>query len=168
VGIGTLILGIGNLLLRDEGVGVHAVRALRERFELPEDVEVIDGGTMGLDLLPFIEGRDAVLLVDAVDFREAPGTVRVVEGKDLKSFLDMKFSVHQVGLPDMLVAASLMGISPPRVSLVGIQPHTIATGLELSPELEESFPSLLTAIGEKLRSWGVVLKEKADVPRGTL
>jgi hydrogenase maturation protease len=164
MGINTAVLGIGNLLLRDEGVGVHAARALRKRYVFPEGVEIIDGGTMGLDLLPFVEGRDSLLIIDAVDFGAGPGAIKVIEGEDIKTFLDMKFSVHQIGLPDMLFAASLAGMAPPRICLVGIQPHIIDTGLELSDALKERFGVLMDAVVEKLTSWGLEVKETTDVP----
>jgi hydrogenase maturation protease len=156
VGIKTAILGIGNILLRDEGVGVHAVRALQERYTFPEDVELIDGGTMGLDLLPFIEDKDRLLIIDAVNFKDTPpGTVRIIEGKDIKAFLDTKLSVHQIGLPDMLFSASLKGTIPPEMCLVGIQPDTIEVGLQMSEKLNERFETLINAILDKLKSWGV-------------
>jgi hydrogenase maturation protease len=166
VGIKTAVLGIGNLLLRDEGVGVHAVRALGERYAFPAGVEIIDGGTMGLDLLPFIEGRDALLIIDAVDFSAGPGTIRTMEGSGIKAFLDIKFSVHQIGLPDMLFAAALRGSTPPRLSLVGIQPGRVETGLEMSPAVMKRFDELIdTAVGI-LRSWGheIMEKEPENVP----
>lgn len=163
MGIGTAVLGIGNLLLRDEGVGVRAVAALGERYDFPPDVELIDGGTMGLDLLPFIEGRDALLIVDAADLGAKPGTVKVIEGGDIKVFLDMKFSVHQIGVPDLLFAAALKGIAPPRICLVGIQPEVVETGLELSETLSERFGELLGAVVAKLRSWGIEIQERKSL-----
>jgi hydrogenase maturation protease len=168
VGVNVLVLGIGNLLLRDEGAGVHAIWALRERFSFPGDVELIDGGTMGLDLLPYIEGREKLLIVDAVDFRADPGTIRVIEGSDIKAFLDMKFSVHQIGLPDMLFAASFSGVAPPLIALVGIQPEKIEAGVELSETLWGKFDDLLDVIIKKLKSWGAEVEESGNVPRNTL
>jgi hydrogenase maturation protease len=163
VGIRTVVLGIGNLLLTDEGAGVHAVNAFRESFIIPDDVELIDGGTMGLDLLPFIEGRDALLIVDAVDFGAESGTVRTIEGRDIKAFMDLKFSVHQIGVPDMLFAAELSGITPPRLALVGIQPDVIETGVGLSPTLSARLEELLRAVLGQLRRWGVHIQPKERI-----
>jgi hydrogenase maturation protease len=168
VGINTAVIGIGNLLLMDEGVGVHAVKALGERFFFPQDVELIDGGTMGLDLLPYLEEKENLLLVDAVDFKTEPGTVRIIEGDNMKKFLDMKFSVHQIGLPDMLSAASLTGVAPPRICLVGIQPKTLEMGLTLSDTLKNSFEKLIDACVERLRQWGIEVTEKTNVSGSTL
>jgi hydrogenase maturation protease len=167
VGIRTTVLGIGNLLLGDEGIGIHAVEALRERHSFPGDVRLIDGGTKGLDLLPFIEETDSLLIIDAVDFKAEPGTVRVIEGENIKVFLDLKFSVHQIGVPDLLFAAALTDNIPERMCLVGIQPDIIEAGLEPSRKLGENFQLLLDAVIEKLNSWGVEVKEKTDVSGNT-
>ncbi|MEJ2689762.1 MAG: HyaD/HybD family hydrogenase maturation endopeptidase [Deltaproteobacteria bacterium] len=145
---------MGNLLLGDEGAGVQAVTALRDSYSFPDNVSFIDGGTMGLDLLPFIEGSDRLLILDAVDFQAQPGTVGVIEGKDVHAFLDTKLSVHQIGLPDLLFAAAFTDITPPEICLVGIQPGRIETGLQMSAELRENFQALLDAALERLAEWG--------------
>ncbi len=154
------VLGLGYILLRDEGVGVHAVNALKERYVFSADVELIDGGTMGLDLLPFIEGKDKVLITDAADFGEKPGTIKIIEGKGIPAFLNTKLSVHQIGLPDMLFAADIMGITPPDICLVGIQPGDTGTGLELSQEMNDKFRELVDIAAYKLSEWGVAIKCK--------
>lgn len=161
--IKTLVLGIGNLLLRDEGVGVHAIAALRERYVFPEGLTLLDGGTLGLDLLPYVEGNDNLLIIDAVEFRSAPGTIRTLESSDIKTFLDIKFSVHQIGLPDMLRAAALTDILPPRLCLIGIQPDKIETGIELTGTIQAQFDALIDTVTEKLKSWGIDIKETAYV-----
>jgi hydrogenase maturation protease len=160
VGIRAAVIGIGNLLLGDEGAGIHAIRALRERYSLPEGLTLIDGGTMGLDLLPYVEGLDKLLIVDAANLGEPPGTIRLMEGDKVKRFLDTKFSVHQIGLPDMLFAAELKDILPSEVCIVGIQPALIETGLELSEAVTGSFEALLDAIIKKLRGWGLEVREE--------
>ncbi len=168
MGINAAVLGIGNLLLSDEGVGVHVIRALREKYTFPEGLELIDGGTMGLDLLPFIEGKEKLLIVDAANFEAPPGTIRLIESDNIKRFLDTKFSVHQIGLPDMLFAAELKDMLPPTLCLVGIQPKTLETGLEMSEVVRENFDSLIDAIIKKLREWGIEVKEAANVPGDTV
>ncbi|KAF0145633.1 MAG: hydrogenase 1 maturation protease [Nitrospirae bacterium] len=162
------VLGIGNILLRDEGVGVHAVNALKERYVFSADVDLIDGGTMGLDLLPFIEGKDKILIIDAADFGEKPGIIKTIEGKDIPAFLNTKFSVHQIGLPDMLFAANIMGITPPEICLVGIQPGDTGTGLKMSPEIKDKFQELVDIVADKLGKWGVEMKRKENVPCHTV
>ena len=156
------VIGMGNILLRDEGVGVHAVEALQRRYDFPEEVRLLDGGTLGLDLLHLIEGMDRVLFVDAVDLKRDPGTLAVIEGEDLPSLLEPKLSLHHVGLSDLLFASSFMGTRPSEIALVGIQPETLEVGLELSKTVMDRFEKLLQAIVEKLREWGSEIKEKKD------
>lgn len=168
MGISTAVFGIGNLLLSDEGAGIHAIRALRERYILPEGLDVVDGGTMGLDLLPYVEGTERLLIVDAVDLGAEPGTVGVIEGERVRRFLDTKFSVHQIGLPDMLFAAELKGILPRELCIVGIQPAEIETGLDMSEAVAKNFETLLEAVVGRLSRWGIRLQESANVPGDTL
>ena len=154
------LIGLGNLLLRDEGVGVHAVEVLRKNFDFPEDVRLLDGGTLGLDLLPLIEGMERVLFVDAVDLKKKPGTIAIIEDEDLPSFLAPKLSLHHVGLADLLFASSFLGTRPAEIVLVGIQPATMEIGLELSRTIKGCFDKLLETVLEKLREWGLEIKEK--------
>jgi hydrogenase maturation protease len=155
-----IILGIGNILLRDDGVGVHAVNKLRNDYDFPEYVQIIDGGTKGLDLLPFIEESDRVLIIDAANFKKEPGTIGTIEGDKIPSFLSTKLSVHQIGLPDMLFAAKLMEIIPPEMCLVGIQPKSMETGTELSKEVEAKLDLLIDRALEKLREWKIQAIQK--------
>ncbi len=117
---------------------------------------------MGLDLLPRIEGRQRLLIVDAANFNEPPGTIKSIEGGAIRKFLDTKFSVHQIGLPDMLFAAELQGSLPPELCIIGIQPEKIETGLELSETLRANFDALVDAIINKLRQWGIEIKEAEE------
>lgn len=149
------VFGIGNLLLMDEGIGVHIINKLKEGYEFPEHVSLVDGGTMGLDLLPFFEGNDRVLIIDAVDFRKEPGTIEIIEGENIPAILGSKLSVHQIGLPDMLFAAKLMDIIPPEICLIGIQPKSIETGAELTEEIKDRVEFLTEKVLQKLEAWGV-------------
>jgi len=154
------LIGLGNLLLGDEGVGVHAVGALKEKYDFPEEVRLLDGGTLGLDLLHLIEGMDRVLFVDAVDLKKEPGTIAVIEDVNLPFILEPKLSLHHVGLSDLLFASSFMGTRPAEIVLVGIQPEKLEVGLELSPTIRGRLDKLLETILEKLREWGLEIKEK--------
>jgi hydrogenase maturation protease len=118
-------------------------------------VEIIDGGTMGLDLLPIFEGRDKVLIVDAVDFGKDPGHIGIVENDDIPSVLNSKLSVHNINLSDVLFAAKLMEISPPEICLIGIQPQSIDVGLDMTDEISEKLDGLREMIIKKLKEWGV-------------
>ena len=160
MGVKISLIGLGNLLLRDEGVGVHAVEALKRKYDFPEEVRLLDGGTLGLDLLHLIGGMDKVLFVDAVDLKKEPGTIAVIGGEDLPSLLEPKLSLHHVGLSDLLFASGFLGTRPAEIVLIGIQPETLEMGLELSKTIEERFDELLQAVLEKLREWGLEIKEK--------
>jgi hydrogenase maturation protease len=161
---GALVLGLGNVLLRDEGVGVHLAQALleagaaNEATALPAAVRVVDGGTLGLDLLPLIEDAAAVVLIDAVDLGAAPGTIEVLRGDALQGALALHVSPHQVGVGDLLGAARLAGSLPERTSLVAIQPGAIEVGLELTPEVAAAVPTAVE----------VVLRELAGMVAGPL
>jgi hydrogenase maturation protease len=149
------LIGLGNLLMQDEGVGVRAVQALEEGWELPPELQVVDGGTSGLDLLPYIEGRDRVLFVDAVNFNREPGYIGVLEDREIPVLFATKDSLHHLGLMDVLAAAQLLEVSPREVCLIGIQPQSLETGLELSPLLQGKMALLLERIIGKLQEWGL-------------
>jgi hydrogenase maturation protease len=149
------VFGIGNILLSDDGVGVHAVNKLGSEFQFSGNVELIDGGTKGLDLLPLFENRDRVLIIDAANFNKEPGTIDTVEGDNIPSFLSQKLSVHQIGLPDMLFAAKLMEIMPSEMCLIGIQPLSMETSAEMSELINGKMGALIGSVLEKLKDWGV-------------
>ncbi len=149
------VLGLGNILLRDEGVGVHAANAVRERYTCSPAVEIVDGGTMGLDLLPFFQESDKVLIIDAVDFGKPPGHVGTVEGDAIPSVLSSKLSVHHIGLSDLLFAAKLANETMPAVCLVGMQPKSLDVGLDMSAEVRENFERLIQTAVRKLSDWNI-------------
>lgn len=155
------VFGIGNILLSDDGVGVHAINRLRDEYRFPESVELIDGGTKGLDLLPLFEKRDKILIIDAANFRKKPGAIDLIPGERIPAFLGAKLSVHQIGLPDTLFAAELMGIAPPEMCLIGIQPASMETGTELSEEIQSRMEQLIEAVIQKLGEWGAEVSPKA-------
>ncbi len=153
----TLVLGIGNMLLRDEGVGVRLVQQLLERYTQPEGVAILDGGTMGLDLMVAIEGVEQLLVIDAVQAHLAPGEHIRLYNDEIPSFLGRGISPHQIGLTDILSVARLRDILPRRVALLGVQPALVETGLELSPTIAAQMDTLEQVVLDMLREWGVVL-----------
>jgi len=155
------VIGLGNILLQDEGVGVHAVEALKKNYDFPDGVRLIDGGTLGLDLLPLIEGVEKILFVDAMDLKKEPGSIAVIEDQEIPSLLEPKLSLHHVGLSDLLFASRFMGNQPAKMALVGIQPETMEIGLDLSPAIIHRFEELLETVVGKLREWGLEVKEKS-------
>lgn len=149
------ILGLGNILMGDEGIGVHAVRAFEQRYILPEGVEVVDGGVAGLDLIPFIEGRDKVLMVDAVNSGREPGYIVILENEGIPARLSAKDSMHHFALMDVLSIVRLMDSFPQEICLIGVQPKTVEMGLDMSAEMCEKMESILHHIANKLSAWDV-------------
>jgi hydrogenase maturation protease len=154
----TILIGLGNILMGDEGIGVHAVKAIEARFEIPPELEVLDGGTAGLDLLPFFEGRDRVLLVDAVDFGAEPGFMGELANEAIPArFGKNKASLHHLGLAEVLALAQLQDILPREIYLIGIQPLSMDPGLELTERLQGKFEALITRVRAKLEEWDIHL-----------
>ena len=148
------LLGLGSLLMQDEGVGVHAVRYLQEHYETT-GLEIIDGGTGGMDLLPFIENRDRLLVVDAANFGKEPGYIGILRNEEIPALFGVKASLHHLGLADVLAAAQLMDMAPKEICLIGIQPQTIALGLELTELIQKKLPDLVALIIKQLADWGI-------------
>lgn len=164
-----LVLGLGNILLSDEAVGVSVVEELKRRYSFYPEIDIIDGGTKGLDLLPFLEGRKKVLIVDAVDFGKEPGYIGILENKEIPAVLHSKLSVHHIGLGEVLLASEMLGIMPEEICLIGIQPLTLETGIELSPLIASKIDELLGRVIEKLNLWAVECKERSsDVSCGAI
>jgi hydrogenase maturation protease len=142
-----VVLGIGNLILRDEGVGVHAVRELEGR-KLPAHVEVIDGGTSLMELLPIIQEAERIIVIDALKGGGEPGTIYRVFPDDLMAEAERPLSLHQVGLLEILGMARQLG-GDPQVVIIGVEPNEISWGMELTPEVEAKLPKVIeTVLGE--------------------
>jgi len=137
-----LIVGFGNLLLADEGLGVHAVQALEKR-ELPGGVEVMDGGTSAIDILPFLEGVDFLIIIDVVAGKEPPGTLYRLELSDIKYEMSPEMSLHDLNIPIVLKLCEAMGKKPPEAVIIGLQPAAIEEGLELTAPVAAALPRLL-------------------------
>ncbi len=149
---GTLVLGLGNLLLSDDGLGVHAIDRLRKDPRVDSSVTLLDGGTQGLSLMPHLSGFPRLLVIDALDVGEAPGTLVRFEGKALDG-LPGKATVHQLGFADLMIAMKLLGESPEEVVVLGAQPLSTEWGVELTPPVQNALLSLLDLVIEQLRSW---------------
>ena len=157
----TLVLGLGNILLGDEGVGVRVVEHLLEQYDFPEGVRVMDGGTLGLDLLPYVEDASRLLVIDAVQARKPPGTLVRMVGDEIPMFLDAsKVSPHQEGLQDLLAVAVLKGYLPDEVVFWGAQIESLGVGLELSTSVAAQVEALAGRVLEELARWGVDAQRK--------
>ena len=151
----TLVLGLGNLLLHDEGLGVWVAESLGRRFAFPPEVTVLDGGTLGLDLLPRLDGVERLLVIDAVQLGRAPGEIVRLEGDEVPAVLDVKISPHQVAVQDLLAGARLLGSEPPHVVLWGMEPERLDPGTGLSTSVKDALPRIETAVLDELHCWGV-------------
>jgi hydrogenase maturation protease len=158
---GVALIGLGNLLMRDEGAGIHAIRHLQAHWTIPPELEVVDGGTGGLDLLPFIENRLKVLFVDTVNFGREPGYIGTLCNPEIPAFSALKDSLHHLGLSDVLAAAQLLDVLPKEICLIGIQPQTIETGLELTQAIQNRLEPLVARITTQLEAWGVPCRQRS-------
>lgn len=149
---GTVVIGLGNPLMGDDGLGIVVARQLLSRTDLPDGVQVVDGGTWGLNLLPVIEDAERVLLVDAIDMAEAPGTLIRLSRERLPRYLATKISPHQVDLRDMLALAELRGTLPEDTTAIGLQPQIVALGTALSPLIAGRMEELMSAVLDHLRA----------------
>lgn len=150
-----VVLGIGNILMSDEGIGVHAVEALQQRYRLPDNVEVVDGGTTGMELLPDLQGAQHLIVVDAVRVGVPPATVVRMEGDEVPAFFKTKISPHQVGLSDVLAALRFSGGAPDHVVLIGVQPVSLEMAMELSPQVAARMDEVLALVTAELATIGV-------------
>ena len=140
-----LVLGVGNILLRDEGVGVRVVEAMRS-LELPADVELFDGGTSGLDLLDIVADRRKVVVIDAVQADNEPGSLVRLGLDDFTPETESVVSLHQVGLLETLLMAKHLGCAPDQVVIYGIEPKDMGFGLALSPEVAAVVPTVIEVV----------------------
>lgn len=152
-----LVLGIGNLLWADEGFGVRAVEEFDRRYACGDGVTVMDGGTQGMYLLPHIQDCRALIIFDAIDYGLDPGTVRLIEDKDVPAFMSAKkMSLHQTGFQEVLASALLLGWEPERVVLIGVQPEEIEDyGGSLRPVVAATLDRVIAIAVAELTRLGV-------------
>jgi hydrogenase maturation protease len=152
-----VVLGLGNVLRRDEGLGIRALQRLQERYALSEEVQLVDGGTLGLDLLAYLEDVRRLLVLDAALTEGPPGALIRLAGEDVPAFLGMRSSPHEVGLADLLAVLRLRGLEPEEVVVLGMQPEVIELGWELSPTISARLDLLVEMAVSELKRWGVTL-----------
>jgi len=155
-----LVLGLGNILLEDEGLGIRALELLEQRYEIPPEVELLDGGTTGMGLLDDISGRQHVLVLDAVQTGEQPGALVKLAGDEMPVYFGMRISPHQMGLSDVLATLELSGEKPAAVTVLGLVPQSLEMCLELSQLISARLDSLVNAAVKELDSLGYPLQPK--------
>jgi len=149
---------MGNLLLEDEGLGIRALEVLQQRYVIPPGVELLDGGTTGMGLLDDMSRRDHVLVLDACQTGEPPGTLVRLAGDDVPVYFGMRISPHQLGLSDVLATLELSGEKPAEVTVLGLVPHSLEMRLELSDLIKERLDSLVEAAVKELAGLGYALE----------
>ncbi|HYG91326.1 MAG TPA: HyaD/HybD family hydrogenase maturation endopeptidase [Azospirillum sp.] len=150
-----LVLGLGNILMQDEGIGVRVVEALEAGWVMPDGVSVVDGGTAGMDLLDTIASHRRMIVVDAVRTGAPPATLVRLTGDDVPAFFKGKLSPHQVGLSDLLATLRLQGEGPENIVVIGCVPVGMQITLDLTPEVAAKVPELLEMVLTELRALGV-------------
>lgn len=155
------VLGIGNIVLRDEGFGVRVAEYLAAHYTFPEQVQILDGGTLGMELLRFVGGTKRLLLLDAVRGEKAPGETYRLAGAEVAAHFQDKLSAHEIGIQDILTLLTLTGKPVPEVVVLGAEPVDMSAGMTLSPALSTLVPEMARRAVEELALWGVAAQKKS-------
>jgi hydrogenase maturation protease len=162
----TLILGIGNILWADEGFGIRAIEALHAQYSFPDDVRLMDGGTQGIFLLPWVRNARRLLILDAIDFGLPPATLKLIRGDDVPRFMGVKkMSMHQTGFQEVLFSAELTGEMPDDIALVGVQPELLDDyGGSLRDSVKAQLEPAIRLACDVLAEWGVTAVAREGAP----
>jgi hydrogenase maturation protease len=157
-----LVIGMGNVLMQDEGVGVRAVEELENRYIIPPNVNVVDGGTTGMELFEPIRNCDQLLVADAINTGDAYGTLVRIANEQIPAFFQTKLSNHQLGLSDLLALLTLKGEVPEHVAIIGMVPHSLENKLGLTEEAEAGLNAMIAMLVSELADMGVELKSRDE------
>jgi hydrogenase maturation protease len=160
--VSLLVLGLGNVLCGDDGLGPAALGLLARRYRAPAGVEVVDGGTLGLSLLDYVVEARAAILVDAIRADASPGALVRLEGRAVPPAVADRLSPHQVGVADLLQCAGWLGRCPDPLILVGLVPATVALGLGRSPAVVARLPALVECVVAEARRLGHAFAPRTD------
>jgi len=149
------VLGIGNILLQDEGYGVRVVENLSKRYRFPDDVQVLDGGTLGMELVRFLAGTKRLLIVDAINGDSPPGTFYRLTGEEVQAYFQEKVSMHELGIKDVLAVLGVTGQPVEEVVIIGVQPESLDIGLDLTPAVAATMDRVIAAGLAELARWQV-------------
>ena len=148
-----LVLGIGNVLMNDDAAGALVSREIEKEYgNISTNLKVVEGGTLGLDLLPLVEWADKLILIDACDLDLPAGTVVRIEGEDIDPVFESKLSPHQMGMKDLLLTAELAGYRPDEIVFFGIQTENVNFDMQLSPEVEKNLKKLKNEVIKEIQS----------------
>ena len=147
------ILGIGNTLYTDEGLGVHALAALQEKYSMDPQVQLIDGSTDGMSLLGPVEDTDYLIVIDAINAGKEGGHIIELHGDDIPAYYGIKMSIHQLGFQEVLLASKLRERYPKNIVMIGMQPTSLELGIGLSETNEAQLPELLKLVEQQVNKW---------------
>ena len=155
-----VVLGVGNILLTDEGLGVHVVKELKENYNFTPEISLIDGGTMGMELLTYMRAMKRILLIDAINGGEAPGTVYEFPHRELEQYFTEHISVHEVGMQDILRIRAIQENPLEDAIVIGVEPESLEIGFEPSAPVQAVLPEVKERVLRVLRNWGVQVEPK--------
>ena len=147
------ILGIGNTLYTDEGLGVHALSALEEKYGMDQQVELVDGSTDGMSLLGPVEDTDYLIVIDAINAGKEGGHIIELHGNDIPAYYGIKMSIHQLGFQEVLLASKLRERFPKHIVMIGMQPTSLELGIGLSETNESQLPELMKLVEKQVKKW---------------
>ena len=150
----TVVLGVGNILLSDEGFGVRVAEALSQRFRFPDAVEVLDGGTLGIELMRFLDGAQRLILIDAIHGAE-PGSFRIIHGDDVRLYFQEKVSLHEMGIQEVLASLVVMEKPIAEIVVIGVVPQSLEIGLDLTPLVASRIDEATDSVIRQLHDWGL-------------
>jgi len=156
------VLGVGNILLQDEGFGVRVVEAVLQQYCFPVNVQVLDGGTLGMELLRYLMDTDKLIIIDAVLGNLPPGSVYEFENDSVKSYFKEKVSMHELGIQDVLSVLDILENPVREIVVLGVQPAIMDVGLELTPVIAEKIPVVMNRLIAILNSWQVEVMESGE------
>lgn len=149
------ILGIGNVILRDEGFGVRVLEYLDSRYEFPDSVQLVDGGTLGIELTQYLTGTKKLLVIDSINGGREPGTTFIFRNDQVMAHFQDKLSAHEVGIQDVLALLTVTGKSIPEIAVIGAQPCSVEAGVELTDEMQALLPKMAKQALDILKEWGI-------------
>ena len=155
------VLGIGNVILQDEGFGVRVVEYLASHYDFPENVQLVDGGTLGIELTQYVTGTQRLLVIDSINGGAEAGALFRFEDEAVMEHFQDKLSAHEVGIQDVLALLSVTGRRIPKVVVIGAQPYELGAGVGLSSQMERLLPLMAERAVKELAAWGIVPREKA-------
>lgn len=156
------LLGVGNILLTDEGLGVHVINTLKDNYFFTPAINIIDGGTMGMELLSYMDGMKRLILVDAINGGEEPGTVYEFTHQEVENYFTKNISAHEVGIQDILRIRALQEEPLEAATVIGVEPFSLEIGLEPSSVVAKVLPEVISRVIHVLMEWGVEVKKRDD------